>query len=352
MTSYSGLVLLGGADVRWVRLAEGGVVGAGIGLPEPVDGEKVAAIYPALETTVFMDIGDGLPRAQAIAVAQRWAAETLLTPIADLHFASGSHVAAVVKGAFGDWLAELKAAGFDPAPVVPAQLVPPAPETGFVRATLGGEDVLRGSDIACAWDAAYGGIITAAQQVAELPEQEIPQQIAKAISQVEVDLRQGAFAQAKPWGGARQFVPACAFLIAAVLIVTLLTPLVLALRLQASAADINRSSEDLARTVVAREELEPQAALERRLIALRGPGKGFGSTASAILTAVKARKDSSVAALTFDDQGVGRVTVLVPSEGDLDSIDEAIRAYGFRVNRGPTAAINGQRRTEFEVRVK
>lgn len=335
-----------------MRFAEGGVVETGVGLPEPVDGEAVAAIYPALDTTVFMDVGADLTRAQAVAVAQRMAAETLLTPIAGLHFAAGSHVAAVDKSAFGDWLAALKEAGFDPAPVVPAQLVPAAPETGFVRATIGEEVVLRGGEIACAWDPAYGGIITAAHPVAELLEQDVPGQFAQAVLLAEVDLRQGAFAQAKSWGGVRQFVRTSVLLAAAILIMTLLTPLMLAVRLQSSAADINRSAEDLARTVVAREELEPQAALERRLAALRGPGQGFGPTASAILTAVKAQKGSALAALTFDAQGIARVTVQAPSEGDLNSIGEAIRAYGFRVNRGSTATTNGQRRTEFEVRVK
>lgn len=138
----------------------------------------------------------------------------------------------------------------------------------------------------------------------------------------------------------------------AILLATLATPLMLAVRLTASSAEINRSADDLARSAVAREELEPQAALERRLAGLRGPGLGFGATSAAILSAVKAQKNSGLAALTFDAQGVARATVQSPTESDLNNIGDAIRSNGFQVKRGPTATTNGQRRTEFEVRVK
>lgn len=352
MIRFTGLVLLGGLEWSWLRFAEGILVEQGAGLPDRGQGEAVAAVYPAAETTIFQGVAAGLPRAQAIAIAQRQAAETVLSPVHDLHFAAGDHVAAVDRDRFAAWLADLAEAGLDPAPVVPAQLVPDMPESGFVRLRVGEEDVLRGAEVACAWDPAFGGTITGVQPVTDLPEEMLAEQVAQAIDRKEVDLRQGSFAPATSWDGARQFLRAVAVLAGLLLAFTVMTPLMLAVRLHGSAQEINASADELARTVVAKEEPEPQAALERRMAGLRGPGQGFGPTAAAVLSAVKASKGATLAAFGFDSLGVARATIQAPTDGDLDTIGEALRAYGFRVNRGPTSTVNSQRRTAFEVRVK
>jgi general secretion pathway protein L len=352
VTEYTGLVLLPGEQTRWWRFADGAPVQSGTGLPERAENEAVAAVYPAAETTLFMGLGAGLPRAQAVAIGQRMAADSVLAAPEDLHFAAGAHIAIVDRHRFAAWLEELTAAGLAPAPIIPAQLVPPAMEQGFVRMAVAEETVLRSGDLAFLSDPAYDEVLIANQHVEQLSEEDEALQLARAVVAAEVDLRQGAFAPARSWGSTRRFAQICGVLVGLILLSTVLTPLMLAVRLQWSAAQINQTADDLARTVVAGEELEPQAALERRLTALRGPGLGFSPTAAALLDAVKSTKGSSLAALTFDAQGVAKATVQAPNEADLLAMADRIRAAGLEVNRGPTSVTNGARRTAFEVRVK
>lgn len=352
MTEYTGLVLLGGEQPRWWRYADGAPVESGTVPPSRAENEPVAAIYPAAETTLFLGVGAGLPRAQAVAIGQRVAADSILTPLEDLHFAAGGHVAVVERQAFASWLAGLTEEGLEPSPVIPAQLVAPIPDIGFARMTVGREVVFRSVEVAFASDPAFDEILTANQPVEQLTGEEEAILIARAVEAREVDLRQGAFAPARTWGGTRRFAQLCGVLVGLILLATVMTPLVLAMRLQWSAAQIDRAADDLARTVVAREEIEPQAALERRLTAMRGPGLGFGPTAAAILDRVRAQKGSSLAALAFDAQGVTRATVQAPNEADLAAVADGLRAMGLLANRGATSTANGARRTEIEVRVK
>lgn len=351
MTGFTGLVLLPGAS-GWWRFEAGTPVDTGDGSPERRESEVVAALYPAAETTLFMGLGGGLSRAQAVAIGQRMASESLLSPVDTLHFAAGAHLAVVDRTDFAAWLSALEEQGLAPDVVVPAQLVPPAPDSGFVSMMVGDEAVIRGTDFASIDDPAVTSVVTSGQSVAALLPEEVPILIARAIECAEVDLRQGSFALPRNWGGLRQFARLSLTLTAALLLVTVLTPLVLALRLQASASDMDRRSDELARTVVAKEELEPQAALERQMAGIRGPGAGFGASAAAVLEAIKAQKGSSLAALTFDPQGRLRATVQAASEAELSAIVGAIGAKGFIVTRGPTAVTNGVRRTELEARVK
>lgn len=352
MTSYSGLVLLPGEEMRWLRFADGAHVGEGTGMPAREDGEAVVAIYSAGETTLFIDKAAGLPRAQAVAIGRLLATESCLTPIEELHFAAGAHIAVVEQQRFAAWLSALCAAGLEPLAVIPAQIVPEAPTSGFIRMRVGEEEVLRCAEIACLCDPAIDGFIVGDQAVDLVADADAPLVIARAAARVEVNLRQGPFAPARSWGGSKRFLWICGMLAGLALLATVLTPLVLAVRLHMSASSIDRTADDLARTVVAREEVEPQAALERRVTAIRGPGRGFSQTATAILSAVKSRKGSSLAALDFDAQGKARATVQSPNEADLVAIGQALEIYGFRVNRGPTSSTNGVRRTEFGVNVK
>ncbi len=352
MTEYTGLVLLPGEQTRWWRFADGAPIGSGIGLPAREENEAVAAIYPAAETTVFMDLGAGLPRAQAVAIGKRVAADSVLTAPEDLHFAAGTHIAIVDRHRFAAWLEMLTEAGLSPKPVIPAQLAPPPVEQGFVRMAVAEETVLRSGDLAFLSDPAYDEVLIASQPVELLSEEDAALQIARAVAAAEVDLRQGSFAPARSWGSTQRFAQICGVLIGLILLATVLTPLMLAVRLHWSAAQLDRASDDLARTVAAREDLAPQAALERRLTGLRGPGLGFGPTSAVLLEAVKATKGSSLAALTFDAQGVTKATVQATNEGDLLAMADRLRAAGLQVNRGPTSVTSSARRTEFEMRVK
>ena len=338
--------------MHWLRFIDGAQVGQGAGVPPRGDGEAVVAIYPAAETTLFIDKAVGMSRAQAVAVGRRLAAESCLTAIDDLHLSAGDHIAVVDRHRFANWLSALSQDGMEPVAVIPAQVVPRAPASGFVRMRIGEEDVLRGAEIGCISDPSIDDLIIGDLPVEAISPEDVARLIAEAAERVEVNLLQGPFAPARSWGVSQPFLRVCGVLAGLVLLATFLTPLVLAMRLHASASTIDGMADDLARTVVAREELEPQAALERRLTAMRGPGRGFSQTAAAILTAMKSRPGSSLAALEFDAQGKARVTVQSPNEADLAAIGETLKSYGFHVNRGPTSATNGVRRTEYGVDAK
>ncbi|MBX9815553.1 MAG: hypothetical protein A4S12_05980 [Proteobacteria bacterium SG_bin5] len=346
----------GAGAARRVRIADGAVIARGT--LNALAGEPVVAIAPAADVALHWAEIPARSTAQTLAAARLLVGDVVLGSAAEQHVAvgapgeNGERPIAVVKPAkMAAWLAALAAEGIEPLAILPAPLLLPAPESGYVRADLGDEIVLRGATSGFAEEAGLTELILGDAPVATLEREALEAAIVAAVARPPLDLRQGAFARRErldfDWRQAKRAL----WLIAATLLVTLALNLVLILRYNLEAAELERRADVLAATGLPRGETvnDAQRQLSARLAQLRGAGLGFTQTAATAFAAVRAVPGSELRALSFDQQGVLRMTLVTQSEGQITDVLLRLRALGLTVTPGPFAGAPGRFQGELTV---
>jgi general secretion pathway protein L len=343
----------GNAAWRWLRIADGAIVRRGEGLPEPdgEDAEPPIVITPADAVTLhWADLPDR-SIAQAVAAARLLVADASAAPIADLHVAVGREnghaerpigVVSVVQ--MQAWLALLAVNGIDPAAMVPAPMLLPRPELGYLRADLGGETVVRGPTSGFADEPGLTELVTGGTEPTPLGRDEIEAAIVAAIAAPALDLRQGPFARRLRRAIDWRLVRRLGWLLAAILVVSLLISLVQILNYNLAADSLERQADLLARQGLPHGETVNNAdrQLDARLAGLRGGGAGFGSTTAAVFAAVKSVPGAEVQAVAFDSNGALRVTAATQTEGQITDLQNRNHGYGFVTQLSPIAASAGR----------
>jgi general secretion pathway protein L len=343
----------GTASWRWLRIADGAIARRGEGLPD-FDGEEdepPVVITPADAVTLHWAELPDRSTAQAVAAARLLVAEASAAPIAELHVAVGREdghaerpIGVVSAAQMQAWLALLAANGVDAAALVPSPLLLPRPDSGYVRADLGGEAVVRGSTSGFADEARLTELIIGGVAPLTLGRDEIEAAIAAAVAAPALDLRQGPFARrlrrAIDWGLIRRL----GWLVAAILALSLLISLVQILKYNLAADAVDRQADMLARQGLPHGETVNDAdrQLDARLAGLRGGGAGFGQTTAAVFAAVKSVPGAEVRAIAFDSNGALRVTASTENEGQVTDLQNRIHSYGFVVQLSPVAASAGR----------
>lgn len=325
---------------RWLRIAGNVVAGRGEGFPAIGEAERdtPVAIAPADAVTLHWAELPDRSAAQSLTAARLLAADASAAPMADLHVAvgrEGAHVerpiGVVATAQMQAWLVELAANGVDPAAVLPAPMLLPRPEHGYLRAELGGEGVVRGATSGFADEALLTGLVTGGAAPDVLPRADLEAAIAAALAAPALDLRQGVFArrsrQAIDWALVRRI----GWLALAILTVSLLISLVQIARYAGAADTLELRAEALARTGLPRGETVSNAdrQLGERLARLRGGGLGFTATAAAVFAAVRGVPGTEVRTLSFDSAGAMRVGVATQNEGQIVDLQRRIAAAGF-----------------------
>lgn len=325
---------------RWLRIADDVVTGRGEGFPAIGEGERdtPVAIVPADAVTLHWAELPDRSVAQSTTAARLLAADASASPMAELHVAVGREgtnverpIGVVAAARMQAWLVELAANGVDPAAVLPAPMLLPRPESGYLRADLGGEGVVRGPTSGFADEALLTELVTGGAAPDIVPREVLEAAIVAAVAAPALDLRQGVFArrrrQAVDWPLARRI----AWLALACLTVSLLISLVQIVRYSAAADALELRAEQLARTGLPSGETVNNAdrQLGERLSRLRGGGLGFTRTAAAVLDAVRAVPGSEVRTLSFDPAGAMRVTIATRNEGQIVDLQRRIAGAGL-----------------------
>lgn len=332
-------VPLGEGAWRWLRVADGMVAGRGEGVPADVarDDLRRVVVVPAEAVTLHWAELPDRSLAQATAAARLLAAEASATPIAALHVAVGREdgqaerpIAVVAAAQMQGWLDLLAREGIDAEHLLPAPLLLPRPEAGYVRADLGQESVVRGSTSAFADEAGLTEIVTGGVAPRTLSRDELDAAIVAAIAAPVLDLRQGPFARVTrsvDWALVRRLGRLCG----AILAVTVLITLVQLLRYSTAADDVERRADLLARTGLARGEAVSDAdrQLSARLERLRGPGLGFSRTAAATFAAIRATPGTELRALAFTPDGALRASIGTQNEGQILDLQHHLAASGL-----------------------
>lgn len=334
---------------RWLRVDADAVVARGEGVPDSEAGE-VIAVAPADAVTLHWGALPARSPAQAAAAARILVADASAAPVDGLHVAIGDEaqeerpIGVVSADRMRAWLQLLAGLGIDPATMVPAPMLLPRPETGYVRADVGGQSVVRGTTSGFADEARLTALITGDSVPETLGREAVDGAIAAAAARPSLNLRQGAFAKRKrraiDWALLRRL----AMLGALVLLVTLAIDVVRITKYSLAADNAEARAEALAREGLPRgaDQGDADRLLAERLSRLRGPGAGFSATAAALSSAVRGVEGTELVALAFEPNGDLRATVAAEGEAQANQLVAQLREAGFAVTAS-TFESNGQR---------
>ncbi|MDB5679190.1 type II secretion system protein GspL [Sphingomonas bacterium] len=325
---------------RWLAVRDGAIVTRAEGLP---DGDRpsdtmIVAIAPAEAVALhYADLPDR-SLAQASAAARLLVAEASVTPLGDLHIAVGQDaglverpIGVVAAAQMVEWLATLHAAGFEPASIVPAPMLLPRPSEGYVIGDLGDGRVVRGVSSGFADEDGLTALIVGDAPVEALDSEALELAVVEALADPPLDLRQGAFALRKRAAIDWLLVRRLAWLIVAIMSITLLITLVKIVQYNLSADALEAKADALARQGLARGETVNDAGqqLNDRLARLRGGGAGFSLTAASVSAAVAAVPGAEITGLSFDPAGRLRVNLAAASQGQIVDVQTRLAAAGF-----------------------
>ncbi|SFP74405.1 type II secretion system protein GspL [Sphingomonas rubra] len=340
------------ADFRWMRFGEGGLLARGAGVPAGDD--PVVAVVPAEAVALHWAELPARSPAQATAAARLLAAEASAAPVGELHVAVGAQeegaterpIGVVGAGAMAGWLAMLARAGVDPVAVVPAPMLLPRPEQGYVRAEIAGRGVVRGRTSGFADEARLTELVTADSPPVPLNRGALDAALVAAAAGPALDLRQGPFARRRGFAIDWPLVRRLAVLALAILAVTLAISLVRLAKYSFAADATEQRADALAATGLPRGETitDPDRQLAERLGRTRGPGLGFTTTAAAVYAAVRSVPGTEVTAMDFTPDGAMRVTVSAEREALATDLLRAFQRAGLAA-RASTFTTGGGRVT-------
>ena len=348
----------GRAPYRWLHIADDGAISEGEGVPAQLDA-RIVAIAPAEDVTLhWADLPARSP-AQSVAAARLLVAEASATPIHELHVAVGSlddgsaerPIAVVGSAVMAAWLTDLAVHGIDPAAIVPAPLLLPRPDEGYVRAVVGGAAVVRGRTSGFADEARLTELVVGDAPLETVPRSTLDPAVAAAAATPPLDLRQGPFARRRRIGIDWTLVRRLAVMGAGILAVTLAIDLVRIAKYSFGADAIKARTEALARTGLPRGETvtDVDRQLAERMAAVRGPGLGFSRTVAAVYAAVRATPGTELTSLDFQSNGALRISVGAARESLPTDLKRALEAAGFTVTAGTFQSANGRVTGEMTV---
>ncbi|WP_028965339.1 type II secretion system protein GspL [Sphingomonas phyllosphaerae] len=325
---------------RWWRIRDDAVEREGEGMPEVTAEDRVVAVAPADAVTLHWATLPARSPAQALAAARVVVSDATAEPAHDLHVAVGRErdgeraIAVVAPARMAAWLAALARGGVDPAAVVPAPLLLPEPEEGYVRADLGGQVVARGRTTGWADEPVLTGLVTRGETPRLLDRAALRAAAIEAVAEPVIDLRQGAFARRRrrtaiDWALVRRL----AVLAGLILLATLAIDVVRIMRYSFGADAIEQRAATIARQGLPRGtgEGDETRMLGERLSALRGPGQGFTRTAAAVYAIVEAVPDTEITALQFEPNGALRISLSLAGEAQANTVKSRLADAGFTV---------------------
>ena len=335
---------------RWLRIGEGGIDARGEGVPPECrtsaatgkagEDTGTVVVVPAEDVTLHWATLPDRSAVQSSAAARLLVAEASATPLTDLHVAVGREdggeerpIGVVSSTRMREWLAMLAEQGVDPDAMVPAPMLLPRPDSGYIRADLGTASVVRGPTTGFAHDPVLTDLVTAGEPPTVLGREDVEAAIIAAAARPTLNLRQGIFARrrqlAVDWAQVRRL----GWLAAAILLVTLLITLVEITKLSFAADELERRTEAMARQGLPRGETVNDATsqLDARLVRLRGVGMGFSATAAAVFNAVRAVPGSEVRSLSFDAKGQLQAMLVTQTQGQIVDVVKQIEGQGFKV---------------------
>ena len=369
MTVREGLIvaLPDQGEPLWMRVVDGAVVQEGTGANwlaacglAALPGDAVVMLVPpAALVTLHWTKHPDLPARQGRAAARLAALAEAMVPADQLFAAADDNenparphmIALASRSDMQHWLLWAQHHGLDPDVVVPAPLLLPEPDQGFSAATIAGEPVLRGTELALAGDMAIPELVGDAP-VRNVPDDQVKAVAVAALQQPPLDMRQGDFAKRVRRPVDRRAIGRTALWSGLILLASLLITLIGITRQHVAASNLNSESLTLARQVVpgATDLILAEAELERQLTARGAGAYAFTAPVSGLLSAMQDNPGVSLTALSRDPDGMIRATLAAAKAEDINGVLLALQAAGFTITATSSQDPGGRTLADITVR--
>ena len=348
----SGLVVfLGEDELPWLQIENGEVVAQGDNLRG--SDEAVTAIVPAGSVTYRNASFGELSPAQALAAARLAAVDASLG--SDRHVAvadAGDYYVITDKDTMQGWLFRLAERELQAVAVIPSPSLLPVPASGFVRAELPHETVLRSAGTALAEDGVISLLVVGDQPVVNMGQADFVEAVAAATERPPINLLQGDFAIRANWDAATGYWRRMAIFAVLLLGLTLAIPLARWTRLSMATAALDRQSATIAAKALGEASASDDAVerLQDELVEKRGGGAGFLATQAALIKAIESNSGVELSSLSFDPDGTMRAMVRATGKAEIDALRHAVEEQPFSVTEGTQTTTQGRAEVEFQMR--
>lgn len=347
--------------VGWLAVTDAGVTDRGQDDAWPrLDAGPTPAVLlvPANAVALHRALLPDLALRQAQAAARLMAVENALGDPATLHVAAGPRdadggldVAVVANADMATWLTWAAAHDVDATAVVPAALLLPRPDDGFVRAQVGAETIARDKSSAFALDPDLAELLLGGATIADVPAAEIESALVAAVASPPLDLRQGPFARRQRRTFEWALVKRAAVLTGLILALALLITLVRIGRLDGDTARLDAQALAAAKSVLptVSDVAQAETALDERAATLGVGGRGFANVAARLFAALDQSPAAVLTQFDLGRDGVLRATLAAPTAADLDVALAALRSSGAGVVVVPGPAQAGRPSVQLTV---
>ena len=358
------------AAVAWLRVDDGVVVDSGQDdgwvdaweRPWDDDGDdRLIALAPAADVPLrWRSYPDAAP-AQAAAIARVDTLRDSLGDAALLHVVAGQPadsgqavpVAVTTHAAMTAWTNWLAARALSATAIIPAAATVPPPEPDSLWTTeLGREQIVRSDDRSFLSDPELDPLIAAGRPIAALDVDRMREALLLSLTAPPLDLLTGAWQPKRSWAIDPAMVRWCKRLAAALLIVTLLIPIVYTIRVH---ADMDRADAAAVATakkagVAAADAAAAELELDRRLASAGGGPLAFSIPASALYDAMRDTPGVALKTLSHRTDGTLSTTLAAPRTEDLNAVLLALQARGYKVTARPMEGTDGNHMANITVR--
>jgi general secretion pathway protein L len=365
------IVTLPGAEAdapTWLRVVDGEIAQSGegtgwlsaCGLAELPSACAVMLVAPVGLTALHWIAYPDMPVRQGRAAARLAALSESIGP-ADMLIAAADenddpaqpHIVAIAARAdLQHWLLWAQHHGLDPDAIVPAALVLPAPMDGFVRAKVGGEDVLRGAAAAASASDPLAAVIIGQDVPVALDAESVRNAMLEGLQAPPLNLRQGDFAKRVRRQVDGQQLRRIAVWCGLIALISLSISLIAMFKLNADTRRLDAQAVEAARTVLpaANDAALVLQDLDARL-AERGAGAwGFTGPASGLFSAMQAAPGVSMTSLGRTADGTLRATIAAARAEEINGVLLAIQAAGFTITATSSQDPGGRTLADITVR--
>lgn len=359
-----------GPDAAWLRVDDGVIVDSGqddgwVGAWEKPrdDGpdDRLLALAPAADVPLrWLHYPDAAP-AQAAAAARIDALKGSLGEAALLHIVAGQPaeaeqavpVAVTTHAAMTAWTDWLKARGLTPAAIIPAAAAVPPPEPDTLwTAEVGGEQIVRTADRAYVSDPELDPLIAGGHNIAPLDAERMREALLLTLAAPPLDLLSAGWKPKRSWSVDTAMLRLAKRLAIALVVVSLLVPLVYAVRLTSDTGRADDAVVAMAKKagVAANDATTAEAEVDRRLAAAGGGPLAFSVPASALYDAMGDAPGVSLKTLSHRTDGTLTTTLAAPRVEDINKVLLALQARGYRITAQPMAGSDGQQMANITIR--
>jgi general secretion pathway protein L len=323
--------------------------------------DRLIALAPAADIPLrWYHYPDAAP-AQAAAAARLDALRDSLGEASALHVVAGLPaeagqavpVAVTTHGAMTIWTDWLKARGLGAAAIIPSAVTVPPPEPDMLwTAEVGGEAIVRTADRAFLSDPELDPLIAGERMIVPLPAEPMREALLLSLVAPPLDLLSGAWKPKRSWSVDPALVKLAKRLLIALVVVSVLIPIIYAVRLMSDTSRADEAAVVMAKKagVTASDASAAEAELDRRLATAGGGPLAFSVPASALYDAMRDTPGVSLKTLSHRTDGTLTTTLAAPRVDDINKVLLALQARGYRITAQPMAGTDGQQMANVTIR--